>query len=117
MHPSRPAGIERRTFGRRQTNDHAIVRVPGRPAIRCVIKNISDGGALLEFDAPVSWLPFSFQLTWETGARREDCEIKHHNGNRVGVAFAIRKAEETSRSFVKVDDLAPWVAETHSLRR
>ena len=117
MHPSRPAGIERRSFGRRQTNDHAIVRVPGRPAIRCVIKNVSEGGALLEFDAPVSWLPFSFQLAWETGARREDCEIKHHNGNRVGVAFAIRKAEETSRSFVKVDDVAPWVAEAHSPRR
>ena len=72
---------------------------------------------LFRSDAPVSWLPFSFQLAWETGARREDCEIKHHNGNRVGVAFAIRKAEQAEKSFLKVDDVAPWMAETHSPRR
>ena len=41
--------VERRAFGRRATHEHAIVRIPGRPALRCVIRNISDGGALLDF--------------------------------------------------------------------
>ncbi len=118
MHPSRPpAGVERRVFGRRQTNDHAIIRVPGRPALRCVIKNISEGGALLEFDAPVVWLPFNFRINWETGSRQEDCEIKHQNGNRVGVAFVVRKAEQADRPLLKADDVAPWISETHHARR
>jgi hypothetical protein len=110
-------GPERRAFGRRQTSDHAIVRVQGRPSMRCVVKNISEGGALLDFGAEV-WLPYNFQLVWETGGREEACEIKHRNGPFVGVLFQTTKdVRPPVRDMVRADDVTPWVAETNSPRR
>lgn len=110
-------GPDRRTFGRRQTSDHAIVRVQGRPSMRCVVKNISEGGALLDFGAEV-WLPFNFQLNWEIGGREELCEIKHRNGQFVGVFFQkYLDVRPPVREMVRADDVTPWVAGTNSPRR
>ena len=88
MNSSRNNGPERRAFGRRHSNDHAIVRVQGRPPVRCTVKNISDTGALLDFGAEV-WLPYNFRLAWEVGTRSEECEIKHRNGQ-----FVVSKSED-----------------------
>ena len=111
-HPS----SERRAFGRRQTHDHAIVRVTGRPPLRCLVKNISDGGALLEFSEPV-WLPFTFRLIWEASKREEDCETKHQNGTRIGVSFAERAAQGIRHDMLTSKDVAPWIAENAPVRR
>ena len=107
---------ERRAFGRRQTEEHAIVRVAGRPPMRCVIRNISGGGALLDFGEPV-WLPFTFIVFWEGTKREETCEMKHQNGGRVGVSFVAKKAVDAGREILTVNDVSPWIAENSHPRR
>ena len=108
--------VERRAFGRRQAEEHAIVRVAGRPLQRCVIRNISEGGALLDFGEPV-WLPFSFRLQWEGTKREETCETRHQNGGRVGVLFVAKKAAEAGNELLRINDVAPWIAESNHPRR
>ena len=107
---------ERRAFGRRQTEEHAIVRVAGSPPIRCVIRNISDGGALLDFGEPV-WLPFTFRLLWEGTKREETSETKHQNGGRLGVSFIAKQAADLSKPMLSVNDVSPWIAENSHPRR
>ena len=77
---------EKRQFGRRQSFLHGWVKLPGRPAVTCTLRNISVGGALLVFDQPQG-LPFGFLLTIEGTGQVFGCEIRHHYGTRVGVQF------------------------------
>lgn len=79
-------GPEQRQFGRRQTNLHAWISVPGRPKLPCIVRNISLGGALLELDMP-AWLPFNFQLTIESTRFVALCEVRHSSGRQAGVRF------------------------------
>lgn len=119
MTSSRYAGPEKRAFGRRHSNDHAIVRVQGRPPVRCTVKNISETGALLDFGSEV-WLPYNFKLAWEVGSRSEECEIKHRNGQFVGVFFQRRAVADVTSTphhqAIRVDDVTPWLAETNPRR-
>ena len=77
---------ERRQFGRRHTQDRGWISLPGRPALPCIVRNISDGGALLVFDRP-EHLPFGFRMSIEGQDKIYGCEVRHHYGERVGVAF------------------------------
>ena len=77
---------EKRQFGRRQTSIRAWAKVGGRPSLPCVVRNLSEGGALLEFDEPV-WLPFGFLLLSEYKTIDRVCEIRHQTANRIGVQF------------------------------
>ncbi len=81
---SNPA--DRRQFGRRQTSLHAWISVPGRPRLPCIVKDISIGGALLQFERP-SWLPFTFQLTIESTRFTTMCEVRHQATTTTGVRF------------------------------
>ena len=45
---SSPRGAERRQFGRRQTYVHARIHARGRPSVPCIMRDISEGGALLQ---------------------------------------------------------------------
>ena len=78
--------VEKRQFERRQSGCHGWVKVRGRPAIPCVIKNISQGGALLEFQA-AELLPYRFGLVIASEGIDSDCETRHQTGNRMGVEF------------------------------
>lgn len=108
--------IERRAFGRRPTHDHAIVQIPGRPPLRCTIKNISTGGALLDFGESV-FLPFSFKLQWETQRRTEVCEVKHTNASFVGVQFVTHAADNETDKMIRAIDVQGWVPHTQVLKR
>lgn len=79
-------GIERRQFGRRETFIHGMLLVPGRPAVACVVRNVSERGALLEVE--LKWtLPYRVRLVVE--AKRLDiyCEVRHHGAHGIGVEF------------------------------
>jgi hypothetical protein len=110
------SGIERRAFGRRETQEHAVVRIAGRPPLRCIVRNISDGGALLDFGQEV-WLPFQFRLIWEGTKREETCDIKHQNGPRIGVSFAAHEHKDVDTRVLSVNDIAPWMAEHQTAPR
>jgi hypothetical protein len=100
---------EQRQFGRRQSGAHAWVKVRGRPAIPCVLKNISDGGALLEFVA-AEMLPYRFRVTIEAEGVDRDCEIRHQTGNRVGVEFVKTESHVTGGGRATAEDVADWTS-------
>lgn len=81
-----PAGADRRAFGRRPTYQHGSVLIAGRAALRCVVRDISLGGALLEFGEPVS-LPSRVRVVWDGTEQSAQCEVRHVQGHRAGVQF------------------------------
>ena len=81
-----PQAAERRQFGRRQTNVHAMIATRGRPPIACVMRDASTGGALLEVVHP-EWLPARFRLIVEANNFEADCEVVHRSQTGVGVRF------------------------------
>jgi hypothetical protein len=109
-------GVEQRAFGRRQTLEHAIVRIAGRPPMRCIVRDISEGGALLDFGEQV-WLPFNFRLVWEGTQREEDCETRHQNSGRIGVQFVAREQTTSGRGGSRLGDASQWIADQHSTTR
>jgi PilZ domain len=78
---------ERRQFGRRKTYVHAIIKARGRSAMPCVMRDVSEGGALLEVSHP-EWLPPRFRLIIEANGFEGDCEVVHRAEDSVGVRFA-----------------------------
>ena len=80
------SNADRRQFGRRHTHVTGQIKVPGRATLTCIVRNISDGGALLVFQRP-EWVPFGFLLTLDGEDKTYGCEVRHHFGERVGVAF------------------------------
>lgn len=89
---------ERRQFGRRKTNLHAWISVPGRPKLPCTVLDISIGGALLGLQQP-SWLPYNFVVTIEATKFVSWCEVRHKRADAVGVRFlsAVEAATLDSR--------------------
>jgi hypothetical protein len=81
-----PAVAERRAFGRRETAIDANVRI-GHRNYACIIRDISEGGALLEFSEPVD-LPSRIWLSWAQSNGEIVCEPRHTRGCRIGVQFA-----------------------------
>ena len=116
---TKTSGPEQRQFGRRQTNLHAWISVPGRPKLPCTVKNLSVGGALLELNTP-SWLPFNFQLTIEATRFRTMCEVRHHSANAIGVRFLAaveyaavdRQGASDNRS---LQDSEAWAGDTENV--
>ena len=82
-----PQPSERRHFGRRQTCVHATILARGRSPIPCVMRDVSEGGALLQVSRP-EWLPARFRLIIEANGFAADCEIAHRAADAVGVSFA-----------------------------
>ncbi len=80
------AGADRRQFGRRQTCVHATIALRGRPAILCVMRDVSEQGALLEVLHP-EWLPTRFRLIVEALGIESDCEVVRRTDGAVGVRF------------------------------
>jgi len=78
---------ERRQFGRRQTCVHATIALRGRPAVLCVMRDVSEHGALLEVAHP-EWLPNRFRLIVEAFGIESDCEVVRRTATAVGVRFA-----------------------------
>ena len=86
--------VERRQFGRRNTCLHGWLIIEGRPRIACLVRNVSDGGALLECAVPKS-IPFRFSLLIECKGFEAWCEARHHTEQWLGVRFVtVQKIDE-----------------------
>lgn len=85
MRPPQPT-TERRQFGRRKTCLHGWVVVEGRPKIACLVRNVSEGGALLECEVPKG-LPFRFSLVIDCKGFQALCEVRHQTDQWMGVRF------------------------------
>lgn len=80
------AYLDRRAFGRRPTQIAASVRI-GYRLQPCTIKDLSEGGALLEFPEVVE-LPARLWLAWSDMPNEVVCEVRHVRGRNAGVQFA-----------------------------
>lgn len=89
-------GAERRAFGRKRTHIHAIVYTRGFRPIRCVVADISQGGAKLEL-AEAFRLPPNFRLVWEGSGMESMCEVRHQSEATVGAMFLDGKGAEIVR--------------------
>jgi hypothetical protein len=107
---------EKRQFGRRQTNIRAWIKVTGRPSIPCTVRDISQGGALLECDEEV-WLPYSFRVMAEHGVIDSVCEIRHQNGRKFGVEFVAKLDAFEVPGAYSLEEAATWMGHDRSALR
>lgn len=78
--------LNRRQFGRRETSRTAIATIAGSTPIACMIRNLSEGGALLDF--PEGIVPDRpFRLAIDGTPFNLFCEVRHHGAYGVGVRF------------------------------
>jgi hypothetical protein len=85
---------ERRAFGRRESFIHAVVRVPGRPPEPCIVRNYSEGGALIEFPVQID-PPQTFRLIIESKRVDTLCDVRRRSGKTIGVQFLDPSAGQT----------------------
>jgi hypothetical protein len=84
--------LERRQFGRRNSQIRWWLKVPGRRPVACVVANISRSGAFLELPPP-NWLPFRFGLVIEPDTEELVCEIRHVREAGIGIKFCTVQSE------------------------
>lgn len=77
--------FDRRGFGRRKTNISAQVRI-GYRVVACTIKDLSEGGALLELAEHIE-LPQRLWLSWPEQKSEIACDVRHARLNLAGVQF------------------------------
>ncbi len=65
---------------------HATIAARGRPPIHCVMRDVSEQGALLEVAHP-EWLPTRFHLIVDAFGIKSDCEVVRRTETAVGVRF------------------------------
>ncbi|MGQ0457995.1 MAG: PilZ domain-containing protein [Hyphomicrobium sp.] len=87
---------DRRSFGRKATYQHAAAVIAGRPPVRCVVSDLSEGGAFLDFGGAVT-LPARFQLRWEGRSQIANCEVRHAESTGVGVQFTCAVGPQIAR--------------------
>ncbi len=83
---------ERRQFGRLTTSYHGWIRVPGRPPVSCVVRDLSVTGAGVELVEDCH-LPSHFTLTVDCVSFSGACSVRHRDGKRLGVEFMGQRAE------------------------
>jgi hypothetical protein len=58
----------------------------GSSAINCMVRNITELGAMIEVTSPIG-IPDRFTLALQTDGQRKYCQIVWRNDKRIGVAF------------------------------
>jgi PilZ domain len=92
-------GAERRKFGRKETSIDAQAFLPGRGGVNCVIKNISQMGALLEF-ATAFQPRGNFRLKVDGNRLDVTCAIRRQDGLSCGVEFVAINVHTLVPAFV-----------------
>ncbi len=83
-------------FGRRRSLLHALVEMPRRHAMRCLVQEINQSEAIIEFPSAVS-LPARFSLRWEEIGVSAECEVRYTEGARVTVGFISDQSQMIAR--------------------
>jgi hypothetical protein len=83
-------GINRRRHVRRTLDAAGVLQWPdGGNDVRCILEDISLGGARLRLEGPAD-LPHFFLLTVPTEQIDRACTVAWKDGERVGVRFLAR---------------------------
>jgi hypothetical protein len=60
----------------------------GFSVLECTVRNLSEGGAMLEFASLVG-IPSHFHLTMSSGPSSRPCEVRWRTDRYMGVAFLL----------------------------
>ena len=77
---------ERRRFRRKKGFWRATVSLPGRAPVDCILRDVSEAGALVELAVPPG-IATKLHLYVEVHAVDIECVVRHVSGNFVGVEF------------------------------
>jgi hypothetical protein len=77
---------ERRSAGRERALKAGRIKFGPGDGIRCMIRNLSSSGALLELGDPAD-LPNEFVLVVLSNLKQRNCEVVWRQRSRFGVAF------------------------------
>jgi PilZ domain len=97
---------EGRAFGRRESCIRAVIEIAGRPPVHCIVRNFSRGGALLEVPETIA-IDDDLHLVIETHGIATYCDVRHRNGNHIGVRFLNEMTEERVSILAKAAKEAP----------
>ena len=92
------SGSNRRADPRLRTFKGAyVVFNGGFSAMECTVRNLSEGGAMLEFSGVIA-LPNEFTLFMKQDGQGRPCKVAWRSGSRIGVAFTGPPIEKAVRS-------------------
>ena len=77
--------VEKRTFSRHRVLKAGTIEFGGG-AITCMVRNMSDTGAMLDVATPVG-IPDYFTLVLRANGHRMPCRLVWWKEKRIGVAF------------------------------
>ena len=77
--------VEKRTFSRHRVLKAGTIEFNGG-AITCMVRNMSDTGAMLDVATPVG-IPHHFTLVLRANGHRMPCRLVWWKEKRIGVAF------------------------------
>jgi hypothetical protein len=78
---------ERRRYPRTKVFKSAKVILAGRSTVSCIVRDLSDHGACLQFTSTAD-LPAGFDLAFDTGHKLRKCRVAWQTLTNVGVSFA-----------------------------
>jgi hypothetical protein len=88
----------RKTARRSARRDAQIIVATRVMPIRCVLHDISNGGARLGFAERATNLPRTFALALYQGSVWRECQVVWTNGRFVGVKFVSKWCTEAAKS-------------------
>lgn len=99
---------ESRKSERRWVRHDAHIILDTRTQVRCILHDISDGGARLSLPGLTTTLPDTFTLALYEGSVQRECEVVWCEGKYVGVRFTSKwqstaKAERGMSDHAEVD--------------
>jgi hypothetical protein len=77
---------ERRRSPRHRVYKAGTIAFNRAGGVRCIVRNISETGACLQFDNPFG-IPGSFDLVITSDQASHHCDVMWRAGHRMGVAF------------------------------
>ena len=104
------SSADRRAFGRRPTYQHAVVLMTGRATVRCIVRDISLTGAMLEFSDSVA-LSSRIQVRWEGSGLKADCEVRHQHGTKAGIQFTCAIGPRIAKEILEATAVVPKTSE------
>ena len=79
---------EKRRTRRHRTYKGARIIFRAYPeAIRCIVRNLSEGGACLHIEGPEIGIPDTFRLVFDRSAPERRCSVVWRDEGRLGVEF------------------------------
>jgi PilZ domain len=96
----KPPQGERSAFGRRESCIRAVIEIAGRPPVHCIVRNFSRGGALLEVPEAIA-IDDDLHLVIESHGIATYCDVRHRNGNHIGVRFLNELTEDGVTTLAK----------------